>query len=270
MRPRRSAAALTLAALALAGASGRARAGGDDVDDSSARPRSVYRIEPAADTAVMAIAGAAALVPYLLQDRIIRERCPCDRSEVPRFERWVIDHRSNAADHASDALVALSIAGPFALDSGAVGWSRPLLEDGLVLAETVLVNGALVTTVKDLVQRPTPRAYAGDAAIVRRPTGYRAFYSGHESNTVAALTAAAWTARLRYGPSPWAWAVVGALGAAVGALRIAGGNHFPTDVAAGAAAGLAIGTAMPLLHRRAGHALTLVPSPGGLAVAGAL
>jgi membrane-associated phospholipid phosphatase len=231
----------------------------------------VYRVSAAVDGPVTAAAAAAALLPYLLQDRIIRERCPCSPSEVPRFERFVVGFRSDAADVASDALAVLSIAVPVAADALALGASRPLLEDGVVFAETLLVNGALVTTVKDLVQRPTPRAYAGDAPIVTRPTGYRAFYSGHTSVTVAALTAAAWTWGLRYGRAAWPWAVVAVVGAGVGALRIAGGNHFPSDVAAGAVAGLAVGTAVPLLHRRGGRpALSLVPAPGGIGIAGEL
>ncbi|HEX9051525.1 MAG TPA: phosphatase PAP2 family protein [Anaeromyxobacter sp.] len=236
--------------------------------DAAAPPPSVYRVNLAVDGPVLGAAAAAALVPYVLQDRIVRERCPCDVSEIPRFERFVVGYRSNAADIASDTLAALSVAVPATVEALALGWGRPLLEDGVVLAETVLVNGAIVTTVKDLVQRPTPRAYAGDAAIVSRPTGYRAFYSGHTSLTVAALTAAAWTWRFRRGPAAWPWVVVAAGGAGVGALRIAGGNHFPTDVAAAAVAGLAVGTAVPLLHHRRGHALALVPAPGGLGIAG--
>jgi membrane-associated phospholipid phosphatase len=57
-------------------------------------------------------------------------------------------------------------------------------------------------------------------------------------------------------------------GLGVGALRIAGGNHFPTDVATGVVAGLAVGTAIPLLHRRR-RRVTLVPEPGGIGIAGA-
>ncbi len=216
---------------------------------------------------MLGVAAAATLVPYALQDRIIRERCPCDRSEVPAFERFVIGYRSNAADVASDTLAALSIAVPAAADAIALGLGRPLLEDGIVFAETILVNGALVTTAKDAVQRPTPRAYAGDAPIVSRPTGYRAFYSGHTSLVFASLTAAAWTWDLRRGATAWPWVVVAVAGLGVGALRIAGGNHFPTDVAVGAVAGLGIGTAVPLLHRRRAP-VSLVPSPGGLGIAG--
>jgi membrane-associated phospholipid phosphatase len=222
-------------------------------------PPSVYRVSLGVDAPVLGVAAAAALVPYRLEDRIIRERCPCDRSEIPRFERFVVGYQSNAADVASDTLAVLSIAVPATIDALALGWSRPLLEDEVVFAETFLVNGAIVTTVKDLVQRPTPRAYAGHTRIVTRPTGYRAFYSGHTSATVAALTAGAWTWRFR--------GVVAVVGAGVGALRIAGGNHFPTDVAAGAVAGLAIGTAVPLLHRRR-RRLSLAPAPGGLGIAG--
>ncbi len=235
--------------------------------DPSAAPPSVYHVRLAVDGAVIGAAAAATLVPYALQDRIIQERCPCDRSEIPRFERFVVGYRSNAADVATDALAALSIVVPATVDALALGWTRPLLEDGVVFAEAILVNGAIVTTVKDLVQRPTPRAYAGDAPIVSRPTGYRAFYSGHTSVTVAALTAAAWTWRFRRGPAAWPWVVVATVGAGVGALRIAGGNHFPTDVVTGAVAGLAIGTAVPLLHRRH-RRLALVPAPGGLGIAG--
>ncbi len=220
------------------------------------------------DGPVIGVAAAATLVPYALQDRIIRERCPCDLAEIPKFERFVVGYRSNAADVASDTLAALAVAVPVIADGVALGWGRPFREDAVVLAETVLVNGALVTTVKDLVQRPTPRAYAGDEPIVSRPTGYRSFYSGHTSVTVASLTAAAWTFRFRRGPAAWPWAVVAAAGAGVAVLRVAGGNHFPTDVATGAVAGLAVGTAVPLLHRRRGRRLALVPAPGGLGLAG--
>ena len=157
---------------------------------------------------------------------------------------------------------------PLGADALALGWSRPFLEDAVALGEAVLVNGAIVTTVKDLVQRPTPRAYAGDEPIVSRPTGYRSFYSGHTSATFASLTAAAWTWRLRRGPAAWPWAVVAVAGLGVGALRVAGGNHFPTDVAAGALGGIAVGTAVPLLHRRRRQRVALVPAPGGLGIAG--
>ncbi|MFT3917629.1 MAG: phosphatase PAP2 family protein [Anaeromyxobacteraceae bacterium] len=233
-------------------------------------PRDVYRLHPALDAAVLAVASTAALLPYLLQDRIVHPRCPCDRAEIPGFERWVVGHRSAAADHASDALAVVSIAGPAAAEAWLVGLRSPLGTDLVVFAETVLVNGALVTTVKDLVQRPTPRAYAGDPGITDRPIGYRAFHSGHTSNTVAALTAAAWTARWRYGAGGWPWVAVGVVGAGVGALRIAGGNHFPSDVLVGAAAGFGVGTLVPWLHRRHAPDLALVPVRGGLALAGRL
>ena len=68
-----------------------------------------------------------------------------------------------------------------------------LLEDATVYVDTLSVNGALVTAAKYIVQRPLPRTYAGDPALVNQPGGYRSFYSGHTSLVVAALSATAVT-----------------------------------------------------------------------------
>jgi membrane-associated phospholipid phosphatase len=231
---------------------------------------SVYRLNLPVDIAVSAAAGLGALVPYLIQDHIVRLRCPCDRSEVPRWERFAIGNKSTAADVASDVTLGLAIAGPLALDVWQLGWTKPLLEDVVVFGEALLVNTALTTAVKFSVQRPLPRTYANDPAFLRQPGGYLSFFSGHTSTVVTALTVFAWTAHLRYGEMWWPWVVVAVGGVSVGLERIAAGKHFPSDVLVGAGAGLAVGTAVPLLHRRPGKPLfAIVAAPGGLGVAGA-
>ena len=77
-------------------------------------PRSadVYRVDPVADGAVLAAATAATLVPWLLEDRIIDLRCPCDPSEVPRWERFAIGNASPAADLVSNVTLAAAAVGP--------------------------------------------------------------------------------------------------------------------------------------------------------------
>jgi hypothetical protein len=47
---------------------------------------------------------------------------------------------------------------------------------------------------------------------------------------------------------------------ATGGLRVEAGQHFPTDVAAGAAIGAASGTLVPLLHGYVDHG-EVVPRP---------
>ena len=234
------------------------------------RARSVYRIDPSVDGLVLAVSGLAITLPWLLEDRIIDVRCPCDPSEVPRWERFAIDLESPGAAFASDVTVALSFLVPPAAALVHLGWSRAFLEDLVVFAETLAVNGALVTAAKYTVQRPIPLAYADDPAWVNEPGSYRAFYSGHASTAFAALTAAAWTIRFRFGECVWPWVATAVIGTSVAVERVAGGHHFPSDVIVGAAVGLAVGTAVPLLHLRRDpdRPVRLVPWGRGVALVG--
>lgn len=227
----------------------------------------VYDVNARVDGAVLASSVLAIALPALLASRIIRERCPCDPHGVNAFDRGAIGNHSDVADAVSTVTVGLAVVGPPALDWLLLGRGDALLSDLVVFGEVLLVNGALVQIVKYSVQRPLPRTYAGDPALVRSPGGYRSFYSGHTSTAMAALTAAAYTARRRYGEHVWPWLVVAGVGASVAAERVAAGRHFPSDVIVGAAAGTAVGLAVPWLHRRA-PSLSLLPMRGGIMVAG--
>jgi membrane-associated phospholipid phosphatase len=170
---------------------------------------------------------------------------------VPGFDRWVIGHASDSADTISTVTAGLAIAGPVVLDLVDVGASTPFLEDSVVLAEALLVNGALVSAAKYTVQRPIPRVYSPALPeVVSSPSDYRSFYSGHTSITFAALTAASMTWTLRHGDSWWPWVVTGVVGTSVAAERILAGRHFLSDVLVGAAAGTVVGLAVPWLHAR--------------------
>ncbi len=227
----------------------------------------LYHVDARIDGAVMAGSALTLAVPALLASRIIRERCPCDPASVNAFDRPAIGNHSDVADVVSTVTVGLALAGPPALDLALGARGPALASDLVVFGEVVLVNGALVQLVKYTVQRPLPRTYAGDPGLVHGPGGYRSFYSGHTSTAMAALTAAAYTARRRYGERAWPWLVVAGVGASVGIERVAAGRHFPSDVLVGAAAGAAVGLVVPWLHAR-GSTLVLVPMRGGLAVAG--
>ncbi|ABS26924.1 phosphatase PAP2 family protein [Anaeromyxobacter sp. Fw109-5] len=236
---------------------------------AAAHPAEVFRVDPLVDGAIVAGAGLANLVPWLLEDRIIDLRCPCDEGEVNPLDRWAIGLHSDAAAHASQATLFLALLAPPLADWAVLGGSRAFLQDLTVFAETLAVSGALTTLAKYTSQRPIPRAYEGQPAYLREPGSYRAFWSGHTSATVAALTDAAWTIRLRYGERRWPWLVAAVGGASVGVERVWGGHHFPTDVVVGFVAGAAVGTAVPLLHARGGPArLALAPLGGGLALVG--
>jgi membrane-associated phospholipid phosphatase len=245
--------------------------------DAEADP-SVYRVGPI-DLGLTAFAIAGAIAPNQFPTRLIHSSCTaagsCPASSVNAFDRWAIDLHSKAADVTSDVTVGLSVAVPVVADALRLGLGPAFREDAMILAETVAVNAAIVTGVKYLVQRPLPVTYARRDGLPDQAQGYRSFYSGHTSTAVAALTASAWTLHFRDGPQAWPWIVTGVVGASVAAERVLAGRHFPTDVLVGAAAGFAIGTAIPWLHvrrspwgKRILPDLRIVPAGRGLAVSG--
>ena len=229
----------------------------------------IYKLRPAVDIPVIVGGFAVAGVPYLLGDHVLPHRCPCDPAEVNRFDRFAIDHASGGAATLSDVTVGIAVAAPPIVDALRLGFGEAFTADAVVYAQTLAVNSALVVVAKYAFQRPRPRTYAGDPAFLTTDDGYQSFYSGHTSTVVAALTAAAWTARWRHGEQVWPWVVVGLGGASVGAERVLAGRHFPTDVIAGAVMGFAVGTVVPWLHRKHDDpAVAVSPLPYGISVSG--
>ena len=156
--------------------------------------KEVYGIHPVVESSMVAATAAGELVPLVFADDLIRERCPCNPDEVDAFDRPVIGNQDPLANAASNWELASALAAPLALDAWDIGLSPAFAEDALVYAETLTLNGALVTLAKYVYQRPLPRVYAGqDPQLEQEPGGYRSFYSGHTSFTFAALTAASLT-----------------------------------------------------------------------------
>jgi membrane-associated phospholipid phosphatase len=234
--------------------------------NTAQQPAAVYRISPKIDIPVTISASLVLVLPYAYADRLIKPRCPCDPREVNAFDRPAIGNKSPTAKTLSDVTVGAVLIVPLALDALDLGLSRPWLDDAVVFAQTLLVNGALVTAVKFIVQRPLPRTYAGDPSLIDRPEGYRSFYSGHTSFVFAGLSATAMTMRLRYGEKVWPWIVTAIVGSSVAIERVADGRHFPSDVIVGALIGSGIGIAVPALHARKNRMLAgwiVGPAPSG-------
>jgi len=216
---------------------------------------SVYRVSVPTDGAIIAATTAGSLVPFAFTSRIIHPSCPCSPSSVNSFDRGVIGNASDSADLASNITLALALVVPPIADWIALRRLHPWLEDAVVFAETMSVNGAFVTLAKFTVRRPIPRVYS-DPALASDPGNYRSFYSGHASFAMAALSAASVTMNARYGLSWQPWAVTLLVGASVAAERVWAGYHFYTDVMVGGGAGLLIGAAVSFLHLPA-HGLHL-------------
>jgi membrane-associated phospholipid phosphatase len=239
----------------------------DRLDTSAPEARrSVYVIKPAIDVPLVLAGVVVSALPYALASRLITPSCPCDRARVSAFDRGVIGNHSNLAGFISDATVGLTLTVPVVLSLVTAPAYATFIEDATVFAETIAINGGLVSATKLAVRRPLPRVYEGDRGLLDNARGYRAFYSGHTSYTFAALSAASMTIGMRTDRYLLPWLITGLAGTSVAIERLLGGYHFPSDVIVGALVGTAVGIAVPLLHarKRSSFRLAVLPASGGM------
>jgi membrane-associated phospholipid phosphatase len=226
---------------------------------------SIYRLHLLADTAIIAAGVFGTTVPFLLSSGVVDTRCPCNPENLNALDRTAVHNHSDTARILGDVLVGVAVVTPAVYELVTVRPMTTTLEDLVVLTEVMAVNGGLVTLAKFAVQRPIPRAYAGDPEFIDVPGGYLSFYSGHTSFAFAALSFGAVTIGVRHQQYVWPWVVTVLSGGAVATAMVLGGVHFPSDVAMGALAGTVVGVGVPLLHLRkhAATPLALGPGPGG-------
>jgi undecaprenyl-diphosphatase len=173
------------------------------------------------------------------------------RNSVSAFDRWAVRPKSDGLAEGSDYLLASMCGGTVFLLA-----DNSCREDFLVLGEALLAQSALANISKSLVQRPRPYTYdseTSDTDFTHRDA-IRSFYSGHTSAAFCMATVVDCLHRRDNGPD---WRVTTALytmAGGVGALRVASGSHFPTDVVVGASVGTLVGWTLT----RSGHVEPLI------------
>lgn len=198
-------------------------------------------------------------------------------SQLLPWDRSVVGRYSANADKVSDwfailgtvpvAMVGYSWLGGDAAGSDAAAYA-------LMFAQALALQNGLNLLARSSQLWPRPYVYATDgdgaeAAKDARGEAYGSFFSGHSSAafTVAVFTAE-WFSEI-YPNSPYrgiVWA--GSLSAAgmVGALRIAAGKHYPTDVIVGALVGTGLSLSVIQVHKSVAHKVSLYASPNAAGV----
>lgn len=260
-----------LAALLLLSVAGTAAP--QEANVPEAPPRLTLDLGPS-----LATSGGLLLVAGLIskeQAAITPRACRwCEPGPVDRWARDTLRWSDpTKASQASDLLqVAVPLGAGLTLAILAVregGGGREATEDVLAMTEAVAVATTLTTVAKVATARLRPEPWATGATP--NVNDLHSFWSGHAATAFSAAAAATQVARLRGRPA-WRWlAAVSLVGAAaVGYLRVAGDQHWLSDVLTGAAVGTASGLGVPaLVLRPAGGAappVTLAPAPGGLAL----
>lgn len=178
---------------------------------------------------------------------------PYDKDDVPAFDRSLMHRYAHGPSTASEVTQVLSLAMPavlFATGKDDLGTWTAMYGESLLLAYGLKELG------KNLVDRKRPYLYYGnaeDSDHLDDGDWDKSFPSGHATMSFCAATFASYTFATYYPDSRWKWPVIAtsyALAATTAALRVAGGNHFASDVLAGAAIGAFSGWIVPFLHRQ--------------------
>ena len=173
-----------------------------------------------------------------------------NKSDIAGLEQIFMRPYSKPLHIVGTGTVALALVTPAVF---AVMPSSEWLTIGTMYAETLLLAYGIKEWTKLLVYRARPYMYFDEYPQDKVDDGdwNCSFPSGH---TTLAFAGAAFTTMVFcqcFPDSNWKYAVAGAsfgIAAATGVLRMASGNHFLTDVLAGALIGSVCGFAVPYMH----------------------
>ena len=202
------------------------------------------------DAASVSAAGILYVLPVALRLPHGAPSCaPCDPGTLPSVDRWALGSGSATGDVASD-MILTGVAG-FTAFAGLHGLPAHQWRGNFaVFANAVSWTAASTEWLKVIVHRKRAVLYTAAAVTAANDRESQlSFPSLHASLAFAAATSYLVIARRQHLPH---WTrntillYVGAL--SVAALRVQSGNHFPTDVLAGAAVGSGIGWLVPMIH----------------------
>ncbi len=210
--------------------------------------------------------GAGALIGKGQDPLSAAEVASLDRQDVNGFDRGATRQWSTGAGTASDILAWSLLASPVTLMVTRPGSGAPVTL-GVMYIESILLGDGLVNLLKTATDRTRPYAYNDDPAIPQEDKeslhAVRSFPSGHTAHAFVSVVFLN-TVFGRLKPDsplrPWLWAGGMAAAGTVGYLRYASGNHFPTDILAGAAIGGLAGWAIPRIHESDAVRVSVLPS----------
>lgn len=217
---------------------------------------SPYELSLAKEITLLGTGTAMGVTGYLAEHRqkspTIEQLNTLDKNKIPAIDRNFVHPLNTTISRTSDVLLlgAMATPGIFALKK-----QHDFMTISVMYAETLLLAGGAMTLAKGSITRFRPYAYEQSTPLNIRTSvdSQRSFFSGHATLASASLLFSA-TLYSDYYPDSslkntvWGAAIGGSL--IVAGLRVAGGDHFPTDVLTGFACGSAIGYLVPAWHRK--------------------
>ena len=172
-----------------------------------------------------------------------------DISQVNKFDRIAMNPYSKPLDDTATVLNYISLASPALLAINRSGEDIATL--GVMYLETMA--GAYISkeVMKKVIDRPRPYTYFDGAPEEEIDDWNNSFPSGHTTLSFASAGFISYVFSHYYPDSKWKAPVIAAsysLATATAVLRTMSGNHFMTDVLAGAVLGTIWGIGIPMLH----------------------
>ncbi len=180
-----------------------------------------------------------------------------DINSVAPIDRWAMMPFNSVLDKVADGVSIFEAALPVLTYGVEFLFGNLPKKDGVSLAvmylETFFTTNAITDTIKINALRVRPYMYFDgfDTAAIDYHDFEFSLPSNHTANAFAGATFLTYTFCKYYPNSNWRIPVIATsylIAAGTGALRMASGNHFFTDVLAGAAIGSACGFLVPFAH----------------------
>lgn len=217
----------------------------------------VFKLNPVTDGILFgtgaALSGADLILDNVLEvNRAEYDGETFDKDDVNAFDRKLMREYSSSKDKAADFVLAAAMATPIVLiPTGKNEW----FSEAVMYAETLLIANGIKEITKLCVNRVRPYMYYDSGtwpeSDVDEGDYANSFPSGHTTIAFVSATFTSYTFSKYFPDSAWKYPVIAgsyALAAGTSALRLMSGNHFMTDVIAGAAIGSAVGFLVPWLH----------------------
>lgn len=223
--------------------------------------------DPISDGAILSISvGFAGLLEIIIGTQELRPQQPSETNKLLGIDEEVVEDDPSRSWRMISNVGFFGAAGYALADTAYTGISEGTqsgLVDFVIYAESASITWALTNLAKIAVRRPRPGAYRErdereeqglPEVEITDTNSALSFFSGHAAITAALSTTATYLAFSR-SESPLRGYLTLAGGTivtcAVAYGRVRGGAHFPTDVIAGAMAGVGVGALVPHVHREA-------------------
>ena len=246
-------------------------------DTAGGRRSSVYTIKPSVDIPLLAAGAAWDLYGFSQVSKkngtSQAELANLNTSKIDWFDRWAVHPYSKSIDKLSYVPFFVAMPLPLAVFGIDNRMRKDFWKLTFLYAEAMTMTGVLYTSAVHYVNRHRPLVYESSSPLDTRMSSNsrNSFFAGHVALVGTSVFFIARTYADYHPESHIKWVFYGgaaAITALTGYWRNKAGEHFPTDIALGAAIGTVSGLLTPALHRTKllrSSKLSILPfSPHGL------